>query len=185
MVETLVISTALWGYSSAGRAPALHAGGQRFDPAQLHHSRGKRRGRAGQAPDSSALRRAPVWVLRSERSLTRWKCDSERLRKCDASAVYVVCVWYSTHTASQAYIRCEVLRSLVARGTDEMYLRPCNGTIVSVYGQANKRIRWMPWQLEAMKDVGACEKLRGVGNQTLIRSSPNGETHWHKPVSLD
>ena len=27
----------LWGYSSAGRAPALHAGGQRFDPAKLHH----------------------------------------------------------------------------------------------------------------------------------------------------
>ena len=27
----------LWGYSSAGRAPALHAGGLRFDPAQLHH----------------------------------------------------------------------------------------------------------------------------------------------------
>ena len=24
------------GYSSAGRAPALHAGGQRFDPAYLH-----------------------------------------------------------------------------------------------------------------------------------------------------
>ena len=27
-----------WGCSSAGRAPALQAGGQRFDPAQLHHS---------------------------------------------------------------------------------------------------------------------------------------------------
>ena len=25
-----------WGISSAGRAPALHAGGQRFDPAILH-----------------------------------------------------------------------------------------------------------------------------------------------------
>ena len=25
------------GISSAGRAPALHAGGQRFDPAYLHH----------------------------------------------------------------------------------------------------------------------------------------------------
>ena len=36
----------------------------------------------------------------------------------------------------------------------------------------------MPWQLEAMKDVGACEKLLGVGNQTLIRRYPNGETHW-------
>ena len=23
----------IWGYSSAGRAPVLHAGGQRFDPA--------------------------------------------------------------------------------------------------------------------------------------------------------
>ena len=25
-----------WGYSSAGRAPALQAGGQRFDPVYLH-----------------------------------------------------------------------------------------------------------------------------------------------------
>ena len=25
-----------WGHSSAGRAPALHAGGRRFDPAWLH-----------------------------------------------------------------------------------------------------------------------------------------------------
>ncbi len=28
-----------WGISSAGRAPALHAGGQRFDPAILHQFR--------------------------------------------------------------------------------------------------------------------------------------------------
>ena len=28
----------LWGLSSAGRAPDLHSGGQRFDPARLHHS---------------------------------------------------------------------------------------------------------------------------------------------------
>ena len=27
----------IWGRSSAGRAPALQAGGQRFDPARLHH----------------------------------------------------------------------------------------------------------------------------------------------------
>ena len=26
-----------WGCSSAGRAPALHAGGQEFDPPHLHH----------------------------------------------------------------------------------------------------------------------------------------------------
>src|SRR3546814_6549202 len=29
-------SVILWGHSSAGRAPAWHAGGQRFDPAWLH-----------------------------------------------------------------------------------------------------------------------------------------------------
>ena len=33
-----------------------------------------------------------------------------------------------------------------------------------LYDQANKRLRWMPWQSEAMKDVTACEKLRGAGN---------------------
>ena len=27
----------IWGYSSAGRAPALQAGGHRFDPDYLHH----------------------------------------------------------------------------------------------------------------------------------------------------
>ena len=31
-----VFPISLWGLSSAGRAPALHAGGQRFDPASLH-----------------------------------------------------------------------------------------------------------------------------------------------------
>jgi hypothetical protein len=35
---------------------------------------------------------------------------------------------------------------------------------------------WMPWRLQAMKDVEVCEKLRGVDKQTLIRRCPNGET---------
>ena len=46
-----------------------------------------------------------------------------------------------------------------------------------LYGQVTKRARWMPWQSEAMKDVVACEKLRGGGKQPLIRRSLNGETH--------
>ena len=48
---------------------------------------------------------------------------------------------------------------------------------VGLYGQAEKRIWWMPWQLEAMKDVVACDKPRGAGKQALIRGFPNGETH--------
>ena len=35
----------------------------------------------------------------------------------------------------------------------------------------------MPWRQQAMKDVIACDKLRGVSKYTLIRRFPNGETH--------
>ena len=43
--------------------------------------------------------------------------------------------------------------------------------------QATKGTRWMPRQLEAKKDAGSCEKLRGAANQAVIRRCPNGETH--------
>ena len=46
-----------------------------------------------------------------------------------------------------------------------------------LYDQANKRIWWMPWRQQAMKDVVACDKSRGAGKQALIREFPNGETH--------
>jgi hypothetical protein len=48
---------------------------------------------------------------------------------------------------------------------------------LGLYGQVNKRIRWMPWRQQAMKDVVICDKLRGVDKQALIRRFPNGETH--------
>ena len=38
------------------------------------------------------------------------------------------------------------------------------------------RTWWMPRHREAMKDVAACDKLRGGGKQPLIRRFPNGET---------
>ncbi len=48
---------------------------------------------------------------------------------------------------------------------------------LGLYGQVNKRIRWMPWRQQAMKDVVGCEKPRGAVKQALIRGYPNGETH--------
>ena len=36
-----------------------------------------------------------------------------------------------------------------------------------LYDQANKRIRWMPRQLEATKDVVVCDKLGGADEQAL------------------
>ena len=36
-----------------------------------------------------------------------------------------------------------------------------------------------------MKDVGACDKPRGVGNRAVIRGFPNGETQLEScPVTL-
>ena len=42
----------------------------------------------------------------------------------------------------------------------------------------------MPWRLQAMKDVAACEKLRGAGKRALIRRCPNGETRLGNAQSL-
>ena len=52
-----------------------------------------------------------------------------------------------------------------------------------LYGQAFKRAWWMPWQLEAMKDVVGHERPRGAAKQALIRGCPNGET-WNVRSSV-
>ncbi len=57
------------------------------------------------------------------------------------------------------------------------YCKSQNNQWLELYGQATKCTRRMPWQLEAMKDVGACDKVRGAGKHALIRTFPNGETH--------
>ena len=36
-IKFAFVSLQIWGHSSAGRAPALQAGGRRFDPVWLHH----------------------------------------------------------------------------------------------------------------------------------------------------
>jgi hypothetical protein len=40
---------------------------------------------------------------------------------------------------------------------------------LGLYSQVTKRIRWMPWQSEAMKDVATCDKHWGTGKQVLIQ----------------
>jgi hypothetical protein len=47
-----------WGFSSAGRAPALQAGGQRFDPVKLHQ--------IDQSPLIRLVLRSTVTVMSSE-----------------------------------------------------------------------------------------------------------------------
>ena len=44
-----------WGRSSAGRAPALQAGGHRFDPDRLHHRRLRCKRRVPHGPVTAAI----------------------------------------------------------------------------------------------------------------------------------
>ena len=60
----------------------------------------------------------------------------------------------------------------------------CRSETLGLYGQAFKRTGWMPRQLEAMKDVVACEKTGGGGKRPVIPVYLNGETHCIRAVSL-
>ena len=50
----------------------------------------------------------------------------------------------------------------------------------NLYDQANKRIWWMPRQLEAMKDVVVCDKPGEGDKQPLYP----GISEWGNPASL-
>ena len=58
-----------------------------------------------------------------------------------------------------------------------LFMLMSRSVVLGLYSQATKRIRWMPWQSEAMKDVVACDKVRGAGKRAVIRTFLNGETH--------
>ena len=80
-----------WGLSSAGRAPDLHSGGQRFDPARLHQtfglvvyasqSYGLRPLRAGSTPVRA--RQLRCRALRVSRMTLRSECPRRRSRRTE------------------------------------------------------------------------------------------------------
>ena len=76
--------------------------------------------------------------------------------------------------------RCSV-QGYVAITTRVIPRRDTERDRLGLYGQATKRMWWMPWRQQAMKDVAACEKPRGAGKQALIRGCPNGETRPGEP----
>jgi len=55
-------------------------------------------------------------------------------------------------------------------------------TVIDKFGQVTKGTWWMPWHREAMKDVVACDMLRGAGKQALIRRFLNAETQCSDPA---
>jgi hypothetical protein len=65
---------------------------------------------------------------------------------------------------------------------DRPYFENCTVDASICSCQVIKGTRRMPWHQEPKKDVGACDKPRGVGNQTSIRGCPNGET-WQSVMA--
>ena len=89
--------------------------------------------------------------------------------------VVVVCVGWCCLFFENCTVDASIFVSLMIHPSRPSF-GGCGGGRFSV--QVFKGTRWMPWHQEPMKDVGACDMPRGVGNQTLIRGFPNGET-WH------
>ena len=58
----------------------------------------------------------------------------------------------------------------VAASAEDAVVCPLGRTcgLLSVHGadlKCDKGISWMPWHIEAMKDVTLCDKLRGAGSK--------------------
>jgi hypothetical protein len=83
-------------------------------------------------------------------------------------------LFYNSGSCGKALDKCTVTYSY---GYVAFAIKSIALDYLGLYGQANKRIRWMPWRQQAMKDVAACDKPRGAGKRALIRGCPNGETH--------
>jgi hypothetical protein len=161
------------GCSSVGRAPALQAGGRRFDPVQLHQRapgtmatihEWRQRDQA-----AATLGGVAVWFFNRNRLLfNNWEEANKRSTQSWSGAGLDCIDWPPSLSSGGAGIA--NARALPRR------LSAREGEWAVLWGQATKCMWWMPWRSQAMKDVAACEKLRGAGKRALIRRCPNGET---------
>ena len=130
----------------------MQAGGHRFDPGQLHQALAFARNHPRK--EWSGIHVA--LLTRSSRGST---AHTKELIRPD---VEVRSVLFENLGRNKRLALAELDVSL--RQLGEILSVDRLGGDFELYDQANKRLRWMPWQSEAMKDVTACEKLRGAGN---------------------
>ena len=183
----------------------MHAGGQEFDPPRLHQVPSSgfrwRLGKGGSKHKTGFLKsqrpsaaRAALgrWLhLASQRSFHNSFDEAKHLSlawgRCNPKKSNTTRTTSASCAAVLTHCRACGERTPIARSR-ATWNRPPQGnrrrstamwprlSRAGLYGQANKRIRWMPWQLKAMKDVAACDKPRGVGNR--LRS---GDFRMGKP----
>ena len=171
----------------------MHAGGQEFDPPRLHqvpaHLAGFPATAVPQTRDGFLKSQRPRaaraalgrWLrlrVRALFTIRSMKLSISPLRGGDATQRKATTTRTTSASCAAVLKHCRACgeRIPIARSR-ATWNRPPQGnrrrstamwprlSRAGLYGQANKRIRWMPWQLKAMKDVAACDKPRGVGNR--------------------
>ena len=161
------------GCSSVGRAPALQAGGHRFDPVHLHQFRKERAHRYEE--------RGSCLICVPERSQASHGVCFWSFGQSD-SVVFDVRLFFNkteeVKRTRRSIVVCWVrlyrpdLPRVLGGWVSQTPVTQCS----ALWDQATKCMWWMPWRSQAMKDVAACVKPRGAGKRALIRGCPNGET---------
>ena len=154
------------GCSSVGRAPALQAGGHRFDPVQLHqqHAGGRPSCPSNpERPQASAV--VCFWSFgQSDSVVLEVRLFFNNLEEVKRTRRNIVVCWVRLYRPD--------LPRVLGGWVSQTPVTQCS----ALWDQATKCMWWMPWRSQAMKDVAACVKPRGAGKRALIRGCPNGET---------
>ena len=130
----------MWGYSSVGRAPALHAGGQGFESLILHCLR-KVSGSGG-----SRMYLENRTTCKRKQCITK-KRDRDNRYQQDESLMMSGNLRFQPRSQESESKEFQDLKEIQRSDWPK--------------GQAKKGTRWMPWYWEPKKDVTSCEKLRG------------------------
>ena len=139
-----LVLTRVRGISSVGRAPALQAGGHRFEPGILHLAPVRSSWSAGNcwraaADGTGNGTAARLFDNRIDRVTTRWHFKPKCFNCVRAFSEKFIASFPFEH-------------------------RHCNSELLlevnEFYGQAGKGAWWMPWHRKAMKDVANCDKPR-------------------------
>ena len=149
-------STQIWGVSSAGRAPALQAGGHRFDPGTLHQQKSWQLTVDSWQLTVKELTEVPwkwdfIEFLERETQNAPWKLNIEsimmqlweqQLREIFYN--WVIIIQFCKYLLLMSLHNSTNLRTNIGLFSVSWTDHP-GGRILVDWGQANKSARGMPW----------------------------------------
>ena len=163
----LCILHLIWGCSSAGRAPALQAGGHGFESHHLHQEAQKsfkmfieNRINKRNETDSCILRKTCYWDIFSKRFFRTKEVGKNNFVNSDSKMSGRTNQWIikpkrSFNLQPKKTIICEAQAKKAEKSQKELILIGEQKAV-----QAKKSVRWMPWHWEPKKDAITCDKLR-------------------------